>query len=102
MFLLGIHGRSFCDVEALDSGASTQTQYFIAFKSAIIPGPVGFQPSLCRVSALVAGISSPANIAIQPKCACDSSGEMLLTGTFSPTPTTSATSRIVTPSSATA
>lgn len=41
--------------------------YFIPFRSAINPGPVGFHPSFCRVMTLDAGISCPAKKAIHPK-----------------------------------
>jgi hypothetical protein len=36
-------------------------------RSAISPGPVGSHPSFLRVSSLEAGMSTPANIASQPK-----------------------------------
>ncbi len=42
-------------------------KYRMFSRSAIRPGPLGFHPSFSRVCALEAGISTPANLDIQPK-----------------------------------
>ncbi len=47
--------------------AAVAWPYSIARKSAMRPGPVGCQPRRSRVHALEARMSSPANIASQPK-----------------------------------
>ena len=65
-------------------------------------GPVGFQPSCWRVSALEAARSIVARCAIQPKYSGASSGVIDSTGIFNPAPITSAMSRRATPSSPTA
>src|SRR5208282_356936 len=72
---------------------ASMSKYFIAFRSAMRLGPLGFHPNCCRVCALEAGLSHPANIASQPKCPCASSGLRETTGTFKPLPMTSAISR---------
>ena len=55
-------------------------------RSAISPGPVGFQPSFSRVCALEAHRSIAANDGSQPKCSFASSAVLLTTGTFRPRP----------------
>ena len=52
--------------------------------SAMSPGPTGFQPRSDRVHSLLAGQSTLAKRANQPKCSAASSGDCETTGTFSP------------------